>query len=623
MSSGVVEGEAGDTTDKMSKSNDPDPSDTGPTPSDDRSGSGAGEDGGKNKISGESPPPQAQVESGEAFPSYQQQQHPIYYESPSQNASGGYDLQAVLFQQQAGSAQFGRQYPAGIPPLPLSPAVASSNTALIPPASPIFPAAAGVLEHLESPVAQRLPNNSGEPSPGPSYVQTQGLPAGMPLYSGVQYQGYGSAGVGYANPSEGVSPPHSPEQRDRSTFPQGQQPIFPPTAATPSPQLHPQAMPVPFRSGVGRSANQSHRSPSFEEMLPPSALEQDRSQYSSFAAAQLSPQPNGTAMGADYYAQQASWGYSPGGYTGTVQDQQYQPRHGQGHAMHGHRHPRQSPHSPGGHRGHGMPYYAATTPGPPIQTTASNKGPDGANLFIFHIPNHFTNLDMYNLFCHYGNLISVRIMVEKDTGRSRGFGFVSYDKPEAAAMAIKELNGFVIGNKRLKVQHKQIKSSETPPIHQQQQSRQGRHYHSSPYEEAHIDDEVMLRNEMSIPSSVSEDAGPQNAPQWYGVEEPADLAEGAEPSSPVPPDKSPADPNPVSEDMLLRPNAIADKDNGSTQRTSDDGSDVGGIMENLPNLDSAAIASTNGMDPPISGNPTVSPLINLEPLQSALPDVSK
>lgn len=114
---------------------------------------------------------------------------------------------------------------------------------------------------------------------------------------------------------------------------------------------------------------------------------------------------------------------------------------------------------------YGAPYgahfgYPTSSPGPPIQTTASNKGPDGANLFIFHIPNHFTNLDMYQLFCPYGNLLSVRIMVEKDSGRSRGFGFVSYDNPDAAALAIKELNGFAIGNKRLKVQHKQIRPTE-------------------------------------------------------------------------------------------------------------------------------------------------------------------
>lgn len=67
---------------------------------------------------------------------------------------------------------------------------------------------------------------------------------------------------------------------------------------------------------------------------------------------------------------------------------------------------------------------------------------------------------MYQLFCPYGNLLSVRIMVEKDTGRSRGFGFVSYDSPDSAAHAIKELNGFAIGNKRLKVQHKQIREQQ-------------------------------------------------------------------------------------------------------------------------------------------------------------------
>jgi len=125
------------------------------------------------------------------------------------------------------------------------------------------------------------------------------------------------------------------------------------------------------------------------------------------------------------------------------------------------RHPSQYGGPYGGHFG-----FATTSPGPPIQTTSSNKGPDGANLFVFHIPNHFTNLDMYQLFCPYGNLLSVRIMVEKDSGRSRGFGFVSYDNPDAAVLAIKELNGFTIGNKRLKVQHKQLR-----PVDQQQQER--------------------------------------------------------------------------------------------------------------------------------------------------------
>ncbi|CAH0494099.1 unnamed protein product [Peronospora farinosa] len=97
-------------------------------------------------------------------------------------------------------------------------------------------------------------------------------------------------------------------------------------------------------------------------------------------------------------------------------------------------------------------------PGPPIQTTESGQGPPGCNLFVFHIPNDMTNQDLFNYFATFGNVISARIMVEKETGRSRGFGFVSYDNAPSADAAIKGMNGFQVGRKRLKVQHKKEKS---------------------------------------------------------------------------------------------------------------------------------------------------------------------
>ncbi|TDH65357.1 hypothetical protein CCR75_006889 [Bremia lactucae] len=97
-------------------------------------------------------------------------------------------------------------------------------------------------------------------------------------------------------------------------------------------------------------------------------------------------------------------------------------------------------------------------PGPPIQTTESGQGPPGCNLFVFHIPNDMTNQDLFNYFATFGNVISARIMVEKETGRSRGFGFVSYDNAPSADAAIKGMNGFQVGRKRLKVQHKKEKN---------------------------------------------------------------------------------------------------------------------------------------------------------------------
>ena len=45
-------------------------------------------------------------------------------------------------------------------------------------------------------------------------------------------------------------------------------------------------------------------------------------------------------------------------------------------------------------------------------------------------------------------------MVNKETGLSRGFGFVSYETKTDADLAIQLMNGFRLGNKRLKVQHK-------------------------------------------------------------------------------------------------------------------------------------------------------------------------
>lgn len=94
------------------------------------------------------------------------------------------------------------------------------------------------------------------------------------------------------------------------------------------------------------------------------------------------------------------------------------------------------------------------TPGLPIKTSDLDKGPDGCNLFVFHIPNDMTNLDLYQLFSAFGEVLSAHIMVDKQSGRSRGFGFVSYSSLDAAEEAIRHVNGYVLGHKRLKVEQK-------------------------------------------------------------------------------------------------------------------------------------------------------------------------
>lgn len=315
---------------------------------------------------------------------------------------------------------------AGVPQPPFSPRV--------PPASPLFPRVQSNHQGNDSPGLTMM-------APGTPNFSSSGLPYLSPNLGpgGVVYQGYGANYNANSGAAASLAEDQNPSWNDRN-----QQ-----TAA-----YHP-ASPQPY---VNRTA--SARSHSFDEMLPPAMLDpQDTGNpaYSPYGGNQTGPPPAGGTL----FAQQQPWGYPPSVNMYDAPASPLQPRPS---GLMPPPYPGVLPPAMGARPPLGPQGYYATSPGPPIQTTASNKGPDGANLFIFHIPNNFTNLDMYQLFCPYGNLLSVRIMVERDTGRSRGFGFVSYDNPESAAVAIKELNGYAVGNKRLKVQHKQIRSHD----HQQQ-----------------------------------------------------------------------------------------------------------------------------------------------------------
>ena len=83
-----------------------------------------------------------------------------------------------------------------------------------------------------------------------------------------------------------------------------------------------------------------------------------------------------------------------------------------------------------------------------------SEGPDGANLFIYHLPAEFGDADLVSMFASFGTILSAKVFVDRFTNLSKCFGFVSYDVPQSAQAAIQAMNGFQIGTKRLKVQLK-------------------------------------------------------------------------------------------------------------------------------------------------------------------------
>jgi len=73
------------------------------------------------------------------------------------------------------------------------------------------------------------------------------------------------------------------------------------------------------------------------------------------------------------------------------------------------------------------------------------------NLIVNYVPTTLTEEEFRGVFEQYGELESAKLMVDKMTKQSLGYGFVKYTTPENAHKAINELNGKTLQTKTLKV----------------------------------------------------------------------------------------------------------------------------------------------------------------------------
>ena len=75
----------------------------------------------------------------------------------------------------------------------------------------------------------------------------------------------------------------------------------------------------------------------------------------------------------------------------------------------------------------------------------------GNKLYVGNLPYQVRDSDLEEAFNQFGQVTSAKVMMERDTGRSKGFGFVEMGSPAEAQAAIQGMNGQQIGGRGLVV----------------------------------------------------------------------------------------------------------------------------------------------------------------------------
>lgn len=83
------------------------------------------------------------------------------------------------------------------------------------------------------------------------------------------------------------------------------------------------------------------------------------------------------------------------------------------------------------------------------------------NIYVGNLPYNVVEEDLREIFEEYGEVSAVKIISDKLTGRSKGFGFVEMDDDQEAKKAIDELNNAELSGRNIKVNESRPKSNDS------------------------------------------------------------------------------------------------------------------------------------------------------------------
>ncbi len=88
---------------------------------------------------------------------------------------------------------------------------------------------------------------------------------------------------------------------------------------------------------------------------------------------------------------------------------------------------------------------------------AHNEREDGMNIYVGNLSYGMTDDDLMSLFSEFGEVTRASVIIDKDTRKSKGFGFVEMSNSSEAKSAISALNGTMQKGREIKVNEAQPK----------------------------------------------------------------------------------------------------------------------------------------------------------------------
>lgn len=88
---------------------------------------------------------------------------------------------------------------------------------------------------------------------------------------------------------------------------------------------------------------------------------------------------------------------------------------------------------------------------------------DSAWIFVGGMPFDLTEGDVIAVFSQYGEIVNIQLVRDKDSGKSKGYGFICYEDQRSTILAVDNFNGIKILGRTIRVDH--VKNFKAPKIY--------------------------------------------------------------------------------------------------------------------------------------------------------------